>query len=245
MRDIRPGPEDSGVAQLTAVGNTLFFVAHDGRHGSELWKTDGTTDGSVLVKDIRPGFDGSRPSYLVAAGAWLFFAADDGVARHRALAQQRHRAGHDARRRRPAGPGKLRRGLPGVDRQLGLLLRDERERRPGAVAEQCARRRHRDGPKVGAGPEGSLPIGLTPIGDRLYFSAVDGDRQQQPWRTDGTATGTERIGTSFDPKGLAYPSGFTPFGDGVAFAARDAGGIERLWLVDAAGTVRRLGIPAP
>ena len=31
VRDIRPGPEDSGVSQLTAVGNTLFFVAHDGR----------------------------------------------------------------------------------------------------------------------------------------------------------------------------------------------------------------------
>jgi ELWxxDGT repeat protein len=66
--------------------------------------------------------------------------------------------------------------------------------------------------KLRPGPEGSLPIGLRPIGDRLYFSAVDGDRQQQPWRTDGTAAGTERIGAAFDPIGLAYPSGFTSGG---------------------------------
>jgi hypothetical protein len=59
------------------------------------------------------------------------------------------------------------------------------------------------------------------------------------------AAGTERIGTAFDPIGLAYPSGFTPFGDGVAFAARDAGGTGRLWLLDAAGTVRRLGVASP
>ena len=99
--------------------------------------------------------------------------------------------------------------------------------------------------KLASAPEGSLPNRLTPIGDRLYFSAVDGDRPQQPWRTDGTAKGTERIGTAFDPIGLAYPSGFTPFGDAIAFSARDAGAIERLWLLDAAGTVRRLGTSAP
>ena len=33
-------------------GRTLFFAANDGIHGQELWKSDGTRSGTVLVKDI-------------------------------------------------------------------------------------------------------------------------------------------------------------------------------------------------
>lgn len=34
------------------VGGTLFFTADDGVHGRELWRSDGTRAGTVLVKDI-------------------------------------------------------------------------------------------------------------------------------------------------------------------------------------------------
>src|SRR5262245_57665670 len=37
------------------VGNLIYFSANDGTTGTELWKTDGTATGTVLVKDIRPG----------------------------------------------------------------------------------------------------------------------------------------------------------------------------------------------
>jgi ELWxxDGT repeat protein len=62
---------------LTPVGDTLFFRADDGIHGTELWKTDGTAAGTVLVRDIAPGAATARLSELTAAGGKLYFAATD------------------------------------------------------------------------------------------------------------------------------------------------------------------------
>lgn len=41
--------------QLTLVNGTLFFSANDGVHGRELWESDGTADGTVMVQDIALG----------------------------------------------------------------------------------------------------------------------------------------------------------------------------------------------
>ena len=48
-------------------------------HGRELWKSDGTEAGTVLVKDIRPDSYGSNPTYLTNVDGTLFFSARDGV----------------------------------------------------------------------------------------------------------------------------------------------------------------------
>src|SRR5688572_2675041 len=50
--DIEPGVFDSGPASLANVNGTLFFSAK-----GQLWKSDGTADGTQLVKVIRPGGD--------------------------------------------------------------------------------------------------------------------------------------------------------------------------------------------
>jgi ELWxxDGT repeat protein len=68
-----------GEPNVAAMGSTVFFVADDGQHGQELWKTDGTPGGTVLVKDIRPGPVGSLPSYLAVIDGRLFFSANDGL----------------------------------------------------------------------------------------------------------------------------------------------------------------------
>ncbi|MEA2694872.1 MAG: hypothetical protein QOJ16_4259 [Acidobacteriota bacterium] len=65
-------------AGLTVAAVRLFFAADDGVHGRELWASDGTAAGTVLVSDIEPGPDSSRPTGLTAAGGRLFFSTYDG-----------------------------------------------------------------------------------------------------------------------------------------------------------------------
>jgi ELWxxDGT repeat protein len=65
--------------EFTLVGGTLFFRAWDPEHGTELWKTDGTPQGTALVRDTVPGPDSSDPAGLTAAGGRLFFSARDGL----------------------------------------------------------------------------------------------------------------------------------------------------------------------
>ncbi|VAW57804.1 hypothetical protein formerly called flagellar hook-length control protein FliK [hydrothermal vent metagenome] len=42
----------------------MYFSADNGVTGSELWKSDGTEEGTVLVKDILDGVSGSEVSIL-------------------------------------------------------------------------------------------------------------------------------------------------------------------------------------
>jgi ELWxxDGT repeat protein len=52
IKDIYFGFNSSNPKKFVDVNGTIFFIANDGINGQELWKTDGTTGGTVLVKDI-------------------------------------------------------------------------------------------------------------------------------------------------------------------------------------------------
>src|SRR5262249_18433602 len=75
VRDINPGQSsafdgDARNNSFAAVGAILLFAADDGVHGSRLWRSDGTADGTVLVKEV-------VPSRLSAVGDLLLFAGAD------------------------------------------------------------------------------------------------------------------------------------------------------------------------
>jgi len=74
-----PGAAGSFPTQLTNVNGTLFFRANDGIHGEELWKSDGTAAGTMMVKDLNPGAGSSSPGSLTNVNGTLYFAAANGI----------------------------------------------------------------------------------------------------------------------------------------------------------------------
>lgn len=72
-----PSTADSNY--YVANNHFLFFTANDGVHGRELWRTNGTAEGTILVKDINLGSASTTfgPTFLSLCGV-IVFAANDG-----------------------------------------------------------------------------------------------------------------------------------------------------------------------
>src|SRR5207249_1276706 len=57
---------------LTNVNGTLLFGASDGLAKRQLWRSDGTAGGTMLVKEF-----GSAPAFLTNVNGTLYFKAGD------------------------------------------------------------------------------------------------------------------------------------------------------------------------
>jgi len=73
------GAGRSSASSFTVLGNKLFFSANDGTNGNELWVTDGTEAGTMLVADINSGSGSSSPTSFAPLGTELIFRVDDGT----------------------------------------------------------------------------------------------------------------------------------------------------------------------
>lgn len=84
LKDIHPGTS-SGNANSSSpsfaarLGEKIIFTATNATEGVELYVTDGSPAGTLLLKDIYAGSAGSSPSNFVVAGSKLIFRAKSDV----------------------------------------------------------------------------------------------------------------------------------------------------------------------
>lgn len=199
VKDIGPGNNTASdlIPQfLTNVAGTLFFVMNDGVHGLELWKSDGTETGTVLVKDINPGlasgFSFLLTDSLVAVNGTLFFTANDGT--------------------------------NGVE----IWKSDGTE--AGTVLVK------------NINPSGnSSPVLFTNVNGTLFFGATDGVTGTELWKSDGSSAGTGLVKDIHTGGGASLnfiPNSMVNVNGTLFFAALQST-INQLWKSDgtAAGTV--------
>ncbi len=88
LKDINPTEVASSEARIdsfTDLGERLIFTARDGVYGSELWVTDGTTEGTQLVKDITEGASSSTIRSFKVLDNTAYFLAYNGDSRTSSL----------------------------------------------------------------------------------------------------------------------------------------------------------------
>jgi ELWxxDGT repeat protein len=200
-----------GTATPVAIGNLLFFTADDG-HGLELWRSDGTQAGTVMVKDINTGGD-SDPQFLVNMNGVLFFSANggatgrelwksDGTARGTVL----------VRDIRPAG-GSDPDHLTVVNGTLYFAANDgvhgnELWKSRGTKATTVLVRDINT--KVPTADNSSDPDHLTDINGKLYFVAYDEALGRELWASSGTRDGTRMVKDIADGPDSSSPATCPP-----------------------------------
>jgi ELWxxDGT repeat protein len=90
LRDVCPGVCSGSnwnlfwPGTIGSAAGTLFFVANDGVHGPELWRSDGTALGTQMVRELTAGSAGTQiPGPMIEVSGQLFFiarTAEDGPA---------------------------------------------------------------------------------------------------------------------------------------------------------------------
>jgi ELWxxDGT repeat protein len=198
LKDISSFPyqqdRPSNPRDFAIVNDTLFFVADNYPQGTQLWKTDGTESGTVMVKDLVVGPNAiDYPTELTNFGGTLFFAGFDGS-------------------------------------RFGLWKSD------GSTVGTV---------KIIDLPLYATPEDLTDVNGTLFFRI-----ESELWKSDGTASGTVLVKdfSIYDSWDLAALSNFTPLGDELLFAVSawpETGGAG-LWKSDGTttGTTRVMATEA-
>lgn len=76
VADIETSQLASRPSDFTPAGDWTYFLAEDVIHGRELWRTDGTEQGTSLVADLTFGRNDSWITEMTPVGSQLFFALD-------------------------------------------------------------------------------------------------------------------------------------------------------------------------
>ncbi|QGJ70725.1 Hypothetical protein PBC10988_24230 [Planctomycetales bacterium 10988] len=226
---------DASPAQLTEVSGTTYFAANDGTHGVELWKSDGTSTGTQLVKDLRSGNLSSSPKYLTNLNGTLYFSANGDNGSLSLWKSDGTSIGTELIQETKA------RSITNID---GTLFFSAPAPNPGLPNLMLKQLWMSDGTEEGTvpiesigGDSGYYPIYLTNVNGVLFYQ---GAYTGGLWKSDGTSAGSYMVK---DP----YPYvGSGDFGthvedlrnvDGTVFFTADDGTYGReLWKSDGTST---------
>lgn len=197
VKDIAPG-SNSSIPEVIAADNKggIFFHANTIVNGQELYYSDGTPNGTIMLKDIntayRSGVPYTRGYYM--NGRFYFFAEDyfhgielwetDGT---------------------PAGTKMVKDMYPGTGdgyiNGSNIVYYNGKLYFSAQTADEGEELWESDGTPNGTklfvdinnGTASSTPTSLIVAFGRLYFTAKDGTHGRELWISDGTTSGTKMV----------------------------------------------------
>jgi len=200
--------------RLVNAAGTLFFLKTVSGENAKLWKSDGTFDGTVVVKEL-PTNGGSQ---LVAAGRNVFFISGGSL-----WTSDGTDSGTIAFANVSISPGTTD-ALRAVGNRVVFAQYDSSTFLSALWGS--------DGTKEGTRalrPPQSAFLNLTNIDGTMYFAGQDDEHGAELWTTDGTVDGTKLLFDVNPGAASSYPASFTKAGNLLYFTAfNDATGYE-LW----------------
>jgi ELWxxDGT repeat protein len=259
LKDINPGVNGGfapDATSFTEFNNKLYFSANDGLNGEELWVTDGTTNGTQLVKNINPSSNNSFPEDFTEFNNNLYFASNDGANGTELWVTDGTENGTQLVKdiRPNFEEGSIQSSFPQnfteLNNKLYFTAFDDvngeelwvtdgttigtqlvKDINPGSVDNN-----------YGVSPNSSNPSDFTLFNNKLFFVADDGVNGRELWVTDGTTVGTQLVkdinpGSSdnqYDPNrpDFSNPSDLTLFNNKLYFVADDGVNGRELWVTN-------------
>ena len=242
LKDINVDTDDAfdawgGAAdpEFVQVGGEAFFAASDATHGPELWKTDGTATGTVMLTDsLTNDFGGVWPENFTNVDGTLFFTASDEDHGQELWKSDGTAAGTVMVKDIMLGTGGANIGhLAAMDGKLYFSADDGNSGQELWVSDgtRSGTKAVTDINTTAAGAD-SNPSFLVSAAGTLYFAANDGVNGNELWKSDGTATGTEMVEDINGGVGNSNPQRLTVMGPKVYFAADDWWNGNELWVSD-------------
>jgi len=238
LADINPGASSSNAARYTDVNGTIYFIANDGVNGQELWKSDGTSAGTVMVSDIRPGASSSNISVMANIDGTLYFTANDGTNGAELWKSDGTSSGTVLVKDIFSGPSNAYPNLfTNVNGTLFFRATD------GTNGDELWKS---DGTSSGTvlvkdiNPGGnSSPQVLANVNGTLFFMASDGTNGGELWKSDGTSGGTVLVKDIYAGSNSSALSSLFNFNGTLYFRATDGTNGYELWKSDgtSGGTV--------
>jgi ELWxxDGT repeat protein/VCBS repeat-containing protein len=240
----RPNSAHPGL--LRVLNGQLFFVANDGAHGAELWKSNGTEAGTTLVKDIRTGSTGAfnSSSLMVVANGLLMFSANDGAVGDELWKSDGTEAGTTLVKDIRAGAaGDLSDFgsfsvvdnvlyFAGNDGTNGKELWKSDGTAAGTVMVADVWTGSFAAGEATQGPHGSFPAYMTNVSGTLYFSAFTEPLGRELWKYTSSA-GASLVADGVTGGGSLNPSKLTNVNGELLFSGSVSSGQELFTLVDA------------
>ncbi len=241
VKDIFDDPSSQGAFPDSHVelDGILYFFAEDPDHVRELWRSDGTEEGTWLVKDINT-VSVSIAENLTVVGDKLFFAETDGVNGFELWTSDGTTDGTVMVK--DINPGSAN-SNPSNFVDIGGIVYFSAENSSSTGIELWKS----DGTEAGtvlvkdinAGSGDASITEMTNVNGVLYFVANDGDHGKELWKSDGTEAGTEMVKDIRTGSKSSNPANLLNIDGTLYFSAKGSTGGTELWKSDGteAGTV--------
>lgn len=250
LRDINPGladglPRSGSTLALNQLGDTdtifmpcgpfVCFAANDPQYGWELWRTDGTPQGTTLVMDLIPGPTGAGPNGGAVYASNLLFAAtteqgrelwrSDGTPEGTALVLDIN-PGSASSSPKPLGavPGAVLYYASDAEHGRELWRSDGTPAGTTLVADILA------GSGGQTATSGNISVTMS---ECVCFLANDGVAGLEVWQSDGTPEGTQLL-VDFTPGAASSSLTYMRAAAGHLFFTANVNGSDTVWAMNVA-----------